>query len=117
MRNWYPFYGPLLAVLLWFGATSVAAQTAPQGWKPQPWRQYLVKLEVERDTVFTLSDMLGHPKSQPKVDLSRFSVGTFSVPDSPSIFTGQERWIGREGRRKGHVLGNFIEGMVNTLFL
>lgn len=117
MRKNKPFYTLTIATLLLWGAVSVAAQDAPHRWTPQPWRQYLVRLEVEHDTTSVPSIMQGHPQQQPTVDLSRFKVGSFLVPKSSSVFTGQDRWIGRENRRRGHVLGNFVTGMINTFLL
>lgn len=112
-----PFYALTIATLLLWGAVSVAAQEASRRWTPQPWRQYLVQLEVEHDTTSVPSIMQGHPQQQPTVDLSRFKVGSFLVPQSSSVFTGQEQWIGRENRRRSYMVGNIIGGMVNRLFL
>ena len=77
--------GPALAATLLLTALLPSAASTPvPRWTPQPYRQYLIKLEVERDTITAPSVMLHGAKTKRKVDVSHFKVGPFWVPDPRS---------------------------------
>lgn len=77
--------GPALAATLLLTALLPSAASTPvPRWTPQPYRQYLIKLEVERDTITAPSIMLHGAKTKRKVDVSHFKVGPFWVPDPRS---------------------------------
>lgn len=108
-------FATFTALLLLGSQPAMADPTTSPRWMPKPWRQYLVRLEVERDTIVAPSVMLGKQKPAPKVDVSHFAVGAFWVPDPPSLFAEQDEWADRDRYRKGHLLGNIIEDVVNIL--
>lgn len=94
--------GPaLVATLLQTALLPAAASTPVPRWTPQPYRQYLIKLEVERDTITAPSVMLHGAKTKRKVDVSHFKVGPFWVPDPPSLFEQEDEWATETATRKG----------------
>lgn len=111
--------GPALAATLLLTALlpSAASTPVPRAWTPQPYRQYLIKLEVERDTMTAPSIMLHGAKTKRKVDVSHFKVGPFWVPDPPSLFEQEDEWRDRDRYKKGRILGDLIEDIINIFLL
>lgn len=94
--------GPALAATLLLTALLPSAASTPvPRWTPQPYRQYLIKLEVERDTITAPSIMLHGAKTKRKVDVSHFKVGPFWVPDPPSLFDRRTNGATETATRKG----------------
>lgn len=93
--------GPALAATLLLTALLPSAASTPvPRWTPQPYRQYLIKLEVERDTIAAPSIMLHGAKTKRKVDVSHFKVGPFWVPD-PSSSSRRTNGATETATRKG----------------
>lgn len=110
--------GPALAATLLLTALLPSAASTPvPRWTPQPYRQYLIKLEVERDTITAPSIMLHGAKTQRKVDVSHFKVGPFWVPEPPSLFEQENEWRDRDRYKKGRILGDIIEDIINIFLL
>ena len=110
--------GPALAATLLLTALLPSAASTPvPRWTPQPYRQYLIKLEVERDTIAAPSVMLHGAKTKRKVDVSHFKVGPFWVPDPPSLFEQEDEWHDRDRYKKGRILGDLIEDIINIFLL
>lgn len=107
----------LAATLLLTALLPSAASTPVPRWTPQPYRQYLIKLEVERDTIAAPSVMLHGAKTKRKVDVSHFKVGPFWVPDPPSLFEQEDEWRDRDRYKKGRILGDLIEDIINIFLL
>ena len=107
----------LTAILLQVCSLSAVAFTPTQQWTPQPYRRYLIQLEVKRDTTVTQSVMFPHLKSKPKVDINHFKVGPFWVPDPPSLFQEEDEWRDRDRYSKGRWVGDVIEDIINIFLL
>lgn len=61
--------------------------------------------------------MLHGAKTQRKVDVSHFKVGPFWVPDPPSLFEQEDEWRDRDRYKKGRILGDIIEDIINIFLL
>lgn len=107
----------LIGAMLSCGVPSATTAKVATRWMPKPYRQYLIKLQVERDTVLAPSVMLHGLKVKPKVDVSHFQVGPFWVPDPPSLFEQEDGWRDRNRYQKGHVFGDILEDVINLFLL
>lgn len=63
------------------------------------------------------SIMLHGAKTKRKVDVSHFKVGPFWVPDPPSLFEQEDEWRDRDRYKKGRILGDIIEDIINIFLL
>lgn len=94
--------GPTLAATLLLTALLPSAASTPvPRWTPQPYRQYLIKLEVERDSMTAPSIMLHGAKTKRKVDVSHFKVGPFWVPNHPRSSSRRTNGATETATRKG----------------
>lgn len=106
-----------IAIALLCGALSASASTPCPKWMPKPYEQYLIKMQVERDTVPAPSVMLYGLRVKPKVDISHFKVGPFWVPDPPLLFEKEYEERDRDRYRKGNIAGAIIEDIINLFLL
>ena len=94
--------GPALAATLLLTALLPSAASTPvPRWTPQPYRQYLIKLEVERDTITAPSIMLHGAKTKRKVDVSHFKVGPFWYQTHPRSSSRRTNGATETATRKG----------------
>ena len=51
------------------------------------------------------------------MDVSHFKVGPFWVSDPPSLFEQEDEWRDRDRYKKGRILGDIIEDIINIFLL
>lgn len=110
-------FSAFAAFVLLCGALPGAASTPRNKWMPKPYEQYLIKMRVERDTMPASSVMLPGLKVKPKVDVSHFKVGSFWVPDPPSLFEKEDEWRDRDRYSKDRWVGDVLEDIINLFLL
>ncbi|MDR0186416.1 hypothetical protein ETF27_10765 [Prevotella brunnea] len=100
----------------------LASVASAQSWQPKAWQQYLIELNVRKDTIPQLSSIMC-PKnvSTRRIDTRPFRCGPYYMPDPPSLFEAQdeaERWrrIERDGYHTTDLVCDILNGVLQVLF-
>ena len=85
------------------------------GWEPQPWRKYLIKTEVEKDTIPQHSIMRIIPDREPKIDKRHFQCGPYYVYQ-PGIFEAEDEQRERMKVMRGeYSTADFISDLITDV--